>query len=519
MVVVTAGLAAHLAAAAAVPPCTDSVVSQFALALAVGPSLGVPAPRAPRCVPTQAQALWALPALSSVLKRRGGANATAIMRRAARPAVSLYAGRAGTAEEESQNTEVSVHLAHLYVVQSNSEWCPSPCQGPTWELASPKPNSGSPYALFEAAIWRQERRVALYRFDAAWMQQAHSVYHDICHGQGWSCPAYRAFREGRVLLSVGPWPASADKDPQELSKFLLGAFQQVFLKLGELAPSAENFALTYSGHGARADGSLFEGAIQAADATALLRYASGIGQSINERVKPLGKLSILNFGGNCAESRWNMLANLYPFADWIVASDLPVGGVKLNETEQNGDTVLAMQLLDDMHVMLKSAESLTSIDDVIKDLVAARSELWQTAYKAAISRQRLQQSIAAFKSSLFEPFRHGLRQAYKDLPPAARSDFQEQVERHSCDVLASARFLDGQVASQNQVNSLAERFELFRPIYASTRDLLVDWPTRSNGLGFNFLGWQGPPCDLAGALGKDAPPPPKGWNNGSSWQR
>lgn len=390
--------------------------------------------------------------------------------------------------------------------------------------------------MLEAAIWRQERRVALYHFDPEWQKKSRRVYHGICDG-AWKCAAYREFRESKRLLEVGPWPASADEDEQELSTFLLDAFRKVFRKVREVAPDAEHTALTYSGHGARADGSLFQGAIAKHDTATLMQEITGITPGVNleggnaTTWNGRAPFSFLNFGGNCAEGRWNMVASLYPYAEYILASDLDVGGVEFKRKEMTTKLANMVKDLKSLEVLRREAETEPPLRELLDKVVDARTQLWDKAWKKPIQRQDLEQAIAIYEPSGFEPFRAALREAYLALPDAtARLRFEEHVEEHWCDVLDAVRFfepgsnsttamLSTRTKTQRRLRShgataapsLEEKFMALRVKYASTREM-IHWDKHANGLGFNFLGAADPPCDLVTPLGNDAPEPKDGWH-------
>jgi len=477
-------------------PCSDEDLAQYALALAAGPQWeddGRSA-RVPHCAPALGQGLWPLTH-----------DDAPVMASPSDPADASMANFVRVADDEMEGG--SKHLAHLYVVQSNAQWCPPPCMGPTWELAASKASMSSSYTLLEAAIWRQDRRVALYRFDPDWESDARHAYHKVC-SQEWTCPAYEIFREKQKLLEVGPWPAAVDLDPEALSQFLLDAFQKIFVKFREVAPDTKYVALTYSGHGARADGSLFEGAIRPADAATLLQ---GLPASAG---KP--PMSLLNFGGNCAEGRWNMLAHLHPFADWIIASDLNVGGVKQTPDEMTAKSARVRQELGAMSVIKAAAEAKTPLEDLLEQVVASRQRIWDTVWKAPIQRQNLEQSIAVYRSDAFNAFSTAFRAQFAKLPTCRQMSFKRHTESNDCDVLAAATFLDKETsanqsraflqhsgdhrgAARQGSDSLAAKFGALRPMYASTRHL-AKWKTHAQGLGFNFLGFHAPPCDLASAV-------------------
>mmetsp|Transcript_43364 Transcript_43364/g.139351 ORF Transcript_43364/g.139351 Transcript_43364/m.139351 type:complete len:509 (+) Transcript_43364:71-1597(+) len=491
------GLFAGAAAAMVItrPPCTNVALAESALELATGPSPGGPQVDFPTCAPSLRQDL--------------GHEAEATVARA------LGMAQVPTAAM-SQAPEVAQepHLLHLYVVQSDTDWCRSPCEGPTWELAAPKPEVGSPYELLEAAIWRQDRRVALYRFDSAWLGTAKRSFQDLCHGAGWACPKYRQWREARRILEVGPWPAELDNDPPGLSNFLRAAFEQVLAQAHAQSPGAKHVAVTYSGHGSHADGALFEGSVMKEDAVGLLNHVADMSAD------SWGRLSLLNFGGNCAEGRWNMLAAMHPFADWMLASDLNVGGFELTKAEKGHESMQRLQRLGDLAVLKRSSEATGSVDEMVNSIVQARQEIWASVFNESIKRQGLEQSIAAFRpASEFSPFAEAFRKAYVALhSPEARASFLKHAEANRCDVLESARWLDAELQRQGVSSAVVVQFEALRPLYASTRDV-VEWKSKTNGLGFNFLGFKDVPCDFPSALGPDVVPPPGGWPlKASQWQ-
>lgn len=540
--------------------CGDAELEQFALELASGPEPGRKAPQAPACVPTEGQGLWPLgaPPSSAV---RAPASVVHISADVHAPQPNKSSPLVTSLHGHKQDT--GTHLAHLYVVQSSADWCKAPCNGPSWELAATKPEPGGPYALLEAAIWRQDRRVTLYRFDPAWDVDTRNAYSKICNKQGWKCDAYVTHRESKALLNVGPWPESADSDPEELSRFLLDAFRQVFAKIREEMPQATNVAMTYSGHGARADGSLFQGALRQPDAVELMQEVTGVQSSAASAALLQGgaagwgeRFSFLNFGGNCAEGRWNMLATFYPFSNWIVASDLDVGGLQYTEEENTPANSKIRQELSAMQTIRHEAEAQASMEQIMEALVQAREQLWNSAWKGPIQRQDLEQAIAVYKTDAVDPFRSALRQAYLSLSNSDRAAFQQKTEEYHCDVLDSARFLDGggapaanasgaadprflqagslrrslrsssssaeahrqsrnssAVATAARRGNLEQLFMNIRVYYASTRDL-INWQVHASGLGFNYRGWHSPPCDLATPLGPDAPEPEGGWSTG-----
>jgi len=484
--------------------CSNDELAEYALLVAVGPA------QTPLCVPTPEQSLWAPEVYA---KREGGAH----------PAES------GLVAVESQVhghvlATGDLHFAHLHVIQSDAVWCKLPCDAPSWELAAPKPKKGSPYLLLEAAIWRQFRKVTLYQFDAEWEEKARNSYQQLCGGRAWGCAAYENHRESRAVVSVGPWPAELDMDGPRLSAYIKDAFQKVFAELHKKAgDSNAKVGLTYSGHGGDADGSLFAGVVDPPESISLLKSLVEAG----------GKFSIFNFGTNCEEARWNMLAAMHPFADWIIASDLNVGGLEGGgNPAEDMKHIRAKEKLGDVAVLKRTMEARQTPKEAVAEIVAAKHKLWNGAMKDAITKQKLRQSGSAFVASKFAAFAAALKSTYQNMPRGQQEELVKKAEYSGCDVLVVARFMDSAGAAlklaaaassfvQHKDRMLLRKvsgiaagpletlFKGFRVEYASTRSLFA-WDPVTHGLGFNYRGaWNRggkivPRCDLKSALGEAA---------------
>jgi len=111
-------------------------------------------------------------------------------------------------------------------------------------------------------------------------------------------------------------------EPAERSHIISQAFMEVFAVMINDTPS-QHYGIRYSGHGS-VDGSLFEGEINPTDAHWFLESA----------ISRLGrKIDFLDLGSNCSEGRMVVLSNFYPYFDYIMASDLLVGGYILDPEE------------------------------------------------------------------------------------------------------------------------------------------------------------------------------------------
>jgi len=193
-----------------------------------------------------------------------------------------------------------------------------------------------------------------------------------------------------------------------------------------------------------------------------------------------------------------MIDWLHPFAEWITASDLKVGGLNLTSLSQEEMTNVtqAQGELDDLAVFKQACEARTPVEDMLHQMVAARENLWTGVLSGPITDQRLRQTIAVFATDRFAPFAHELRENYRQLAPSQRTVFEQQVTAAECDVKVAAEALDGGGSN----SSLQSAFLELRPIFRSTKELF-QWDVETNGLGFNFLGWRGDGgCDFASAL-------------------
>jgi len=123
----------------------------------------------------------------------------------------------------------------------------------------------------------------------------------------------------------------------------------------------------------------------------------------------------LNFAGNCEEGRWNMLEAFHPFADWILASDLEVGGLARDgaaNASTEASVISAMVRLQDVAVLKSTMEDRLAPEEVVKQVIAARQQLWETAQRPGIIRQQLRQSLSGFQASQFPAFKKALEKLF-----------------------------------------------------------------------------------------------------------
>jgi len=397
------------------------------------------------------------------------------------------------------------HMVHLSVVQSYEHWCKHPCMGVTWETAAPKPKvkDSGPYLLYEAAIWQQEDppRLALYAFDSDFETKARNSW-KMCDGK-WECFNFLILRENHNLLNV-------KLDKEKLSKSLKKGFAQIFEFISQRSDGGIK-VMTYSGHGSDADGSWFEGSLDARDARSLLRQSQ----------KHI-EWDIMNFATNCLEGKWNMLWALYPYTKYIVASDLEVGGweEKGPLSDRDGQVLVkALQDTSELAMLKKGAEEKQEIGIILKGMLDGRENLWWRLKNTRKNKHR--QSVSVFKSDQVAPFHDTMlatfeKQFPKGFKPLQSSDgprkhFVEEIGnpaktaqqyfdiigQKDCDVYEAAELLN------NLNNNILEKFKTMRHMYITTNSIFrwkndgTNKPV-SNGLKFNYVSsYDGkPPCQL-----------------------
>jgi len=388
--------------------------------------------------------------------------------------------------DDSHESEAAPHLVHLSVVQSFEDWCKHPCMQSTWEIASPKPSKkNSSYKLYEAAIWRQEDppRLALYEFDDKFAKRASNSW-EICNGE-WECMTYYILREHYNILDI-------KLEGDDISVDLKNGFKKVFDFIAERSNDEMIKMITYSGHGASGSGAWFEGALKTKHA-----------QDLFLNTKYLIQWDVINFGTNCEEGQWNMLEKMHPFAKYIVASDLNVGGWgdggKLSDHDERM-LVRAHTEWDQMVKIKEGAEQTESVEDILHSMLEGRKELWNHLESTKENKHR--QSISVYRTSEVLPFRNTMRTAYADFKKkhntTALNAFHGALEYERCDALAAVKALDPDGVSET-------RFYALRKNYTSTA---TNFPWRhpcSHGLKFNWVEDfdDGPPCQV-GAFFNDA---------------
>lgn len=399
-----------------------------------------------------------------------------------------------TSQLQSQVT-AGPYFLHIAVFKVPTMLCRPPCNTPSWERAAKKPAKGSTnYQLLEVAIWDHEQRVAMYEFDEDWEKKSNFVPNEICNGK-WRCDEYVTHREKAKIWEAkippslkthnGMSEAEKESKDKQKSTWFANKFKEVLAIAAKR--NAQNWGLTYAGHGARANGALFEGMIYKEDAQAVLTKATA-GK----------KAAFLNFGGNCAEGKWNMVQALHPYADYIVASDLLVTGVNGVPRDKIGPYMSLKSKNEELRVIQPLMQARTSIEKVLGTLLAKRQEIWAFV-KEEIAKNKLKQSKSLYKCSAFPPLKSALEIKWNALMPDARFKIEETTEKARCDAKVFVKEVGGKDPN------FLRLYTDFRIQYIDT-SAYFKWDVATQGFSFNFMGYKAPPCDIS-AFGEGKQPP------------
>lgn len=207
------------------------------------------------------------------------------------------------------------------------------------------------------------------------------------------------------------------------------------------------------------------------------------------------KFAVMNFGGNCAEGKWNMLQAISPWGDYVVASDLLVTGVSKIPSSKMQAFMNLKKKYDDLSYIKDLMEKRLPIKAAILELLKGREKIWNFA-KDAIKKEHLRQTKAVYSSNEFPNLKEALVKAWKAVPEAKQKEIKLKTEEAMCDVETFCNLVGGE--------ELVSKFKKFRIGFVSTKSIFP-WDKDANGLSFNFLGWRKPPCDLTAIKGTKVP--------------
>jgi hypothetical protein len=288
----------------------------------------------------------------------------------------------------------------------------------SWELAAEVKESES-FRWFEAAIFHfhEEEKasaVHLYKFDDTfypWMWGHVESEEWIAHRE-----SYRLYK-----MDIPP-----GLEREESSRLIAKAFIDIFTIMILDTPS-QHYGLRYAGHSSMTGG-LFENEITPYDAQWLFENVTAM----------LGrKIDFLDMSHNCAEGRMNVLTNFYPYFDYLLASDLLVGGYEMND----GDDYFTVELDYNYPQIISEEKTLVENLSGVLDLVHLR---WVMSDIDMIERS-VMQSLSLFDLAYYETMALVTYQALAIKPDPANYDY---------DLLGYIRSFDDHNEMENQFFSL-----------------------------------------------------------------
>lgn len=166
---------------------------------------------------------------------------------------------------------------------------------------------------------------------------------------------------------------------------LIGMLDKLFAK-----ENPSRIVLAYSGHGGPT--SFFEGMLNTQDAQAFLAHLKKLAGN-----RPV----ILDFSTNCSTGFFDFVRNYYLYADYLIASELPVGDF----TPINVDYWI--KNLHDRNLQNFWQTSNTT-SAAFKSVLATRKNLWSSSATDLFARNH-KQSLSIYDMAQFKPFMQTLK--------------------------------------------------------------------------------------------------------------
>lgn len=341
---------------------------------------------------------------------------------------------------------VPVKTVVIRVVGTNSSWGQE--DRPGWVMASPI-KSALGYSLYDLEIartdasspelWQPPTYAALYKFPDWSDANAFMSNDEALH--------YKTSSTLKKITFKQYTGSSADyyRSSTAVTAALKALVNQVLIREKGLT----RLVLTYSGHGS--PHVFFEGVISNPDSEDFVKTLR----------KKLGKKTfILDFSTNCDVGFFDFAVRYYRFADYLIASDKPVGGYDFNaENLKDGSWLTTFHDSNLANFWQKSH----SVEQAFDDIMATRKNDW-AASSDSLSADNIPQALSIYKLAEFEPLlttlkANGLNPAL-DLPAASND-------------LATYAYASGNA-------DLIAAMDKFRIRYASDRNY-VTWSDDSQG--------------------------------------
>lgn len=342
----------------------------------------------------------------------------------------------GSVASEAATLEVNRLDKYLVVMRVVvADWVTDQYSSVSWEQAAPI-KATADFQWFEATIWTERNAVHLYKFDASFNPAAASTM---------TTAQWIAYREShRVQMFDLPTDVSAD----QRSRVLRDGFQSFFKTIVTSTP-ALHYGLRYSGHGS-GNGGLFQRLISPADARGFLANVTAL----------IGRpLDFLDLGGNCDEGDAVVMSSFFPYADYIIASDIPIGGY----TFDNWTIERFHEVDPDYQLPLILTPTRSIRDGLVTYLDLARRR-WEYSKQNMIFT-RTKQALSLYRMDQFS------RLAQLVSPELKRSGISLSAYNH--DLFAFIKSLNR--------SDIESQFLAFRTDYRSNKDFF-SWDVDNNGL-------------------------------------
>jgi hypothetical protein len=291
------------------------------------------------------------------------------------------------------------------------------------------------YSLYDLEIVRDSSNrtigTRLYKFDNTYPSQ-----------QG-----TRAYMASKLLLEY-------KFDQVNTSPQLRDALKNMMAKIFE-REAATRIVLAYSGHGGPT--SFFEGAMLTADAQNFLQNLKTLAGT-----RPL----ILDFSTNCNTGYFDFVASYYKYADYLIASELLVGGYGVGGSE----ITLYLKYIHDFNLHNYWAET-NSTKTALLATLSGRRSFWH-GVEVPLKAANVQQSLAAYDLNAFYAF-------MKTLKTKSSFNPNQTLYQYSQDL--------GTYVKQSADPQLTSSFRTFQVDYVSNRDI-VSWT--NDTMGFSVLNMQ-----------------------------
>lgn len=232
------------------------------------------------------------------------------------------------------------------------------------------------YQLYEAAIWNDS--VRLYKFDSSY-------------------DSAKVNKDYREKFLVASYPIPGGRDSESASYYIGEAFKNIFSIMVKNSP-AKHYGIKCTGHGS-GPGYMFTSMIKPKDVQSFMTYATEL----------LGrKIDFYDMSSNCNQGTVSMMNAFYPYFDYILASELSVGGY----SQDNSNITKFMEVFDFNNYPSIFKENI-SLEKKLEKLVELKRKDWEYS-KQNMIKKRTNQSVNLYKMDEYKPLMNHARDIFKE---------------------------------------------------------------------------------------------------------